>query len=121
MQLSVSQSTNTPQAIVTVSGVLDVYTAPTLRDALDRLIAGGYPHLVIDLTGIEFVDSTGLGVLVGRLKHAKVQEGSIELVLTNERVLKVFTLTGLQSLFTIHATVAEAEAAYGAAQGGSGA
>ena len=45
----------------------------------------------------------------------------IELVLTNERVLKVFTLTGLQSLFTIHATVAEAEAAYGAAQGGSGA
>lgn len=94
--------------VVAVGGEIDVYTAPKLRDKLTELVADGSYDLVIDLEGVEFLDSTGLGVLVGGLKKVRAHNGSLRLVCSQERLLKIFRITGLAKVFDIHATSAEA-------------
>ena len=84
-----------------VVGEIDVYTAPRLRERLDQEIEAGRHHLVVDLSGVSFMDSTGLGVLVGRLKQIRLHDGSLKLVCTHDRVLKVFVITGLDKVFAI--------------------
>jgi anti-sigma B factor antagonist len=94
--------------VVAVGGEIDVYTAPKLRDRLVELINSGHYHLVIDLEGVDFLDSTGLGVLVGALKRVRSHQGSLRLVCTQERLLKIFRITGLAKVFPIYADVDEA-------------
>ena len=67
------------RAIVAVGGEIDVYTAPKLRDQITELVGDGAYNLVIDLEAVEFLDSTGLGVLVGGLKKVRAHDGSLEL------------------------------------------
>jgi anti-sigma B factor antagonist len=87
---------------------VDVYTAPTLRDHISQLVADGQYHLVLDLEEVAFLDSTGLGVLVGGLKRVRAHDGTLSLVCTQERILKVFRITGLTKVFPIHASVPDA-------------
>lgn len=96
--------------VVSVEGEIDVYTAPRLRDCITELVADGVYHLVIDLEGVEFLDSTGLGVLVGGLKKTRAHDGSLQLICTQERLLKIFRITGLAKVFAIHATAEAATA-----------
>ena len=93
-------------------GEIDVYTAPKLRDQITELVADGTYHLVVDMEEVEFLDSTGLGVLVGGLKKVRAHDGSLQLVCTQERLLKIFRITGLAKVFAIH-DVAESAAAAG--------
>ena len=102
MDLSISSADRGDVTVVHVAGEIDVYTAPVLRERLDEQIAGGRRHLVVDLQGVTFMDSTGLGVLVGRLKLVRVQDGTLKLVCTSERILKVFAITGLDKVFQIY-------------------
>ena len=88
--------------VVEVGGEVDVYSAPLLRDRLHELVAEGHYRLVVDLQAVEFLDSTGLGVLVGGLKKVRVHQGSLELVCVQEHLLKIFAITGLSKVFTIH-------------------
>jgi anti-sigma B factor antagonist len=90
------------RTVVAVAGEIDVYTAPKLRDTITDLVAGGAYHLVIDMEGVEFLDSTGLGVLVGGLKKVRAHEGSLELICNQDRLLKIFKITGLAKVFVIH-------------------
>jgi len=90
------------RTIVAVGGEIDVYTAPRLRDRISELVAGGAYHLVIDLEKVDFLDSTGLGVLVGGLKKVRAHDGSMDLICDQERLLKIFRITGLAKVFTIH-------------------
>lgn len=108
MDLAISTSEQDGGTVVIVGGEIDVYTAPLLRDALDQQIAAGRIQLVVDLDGITFMDSTGLGVLVGRLKLVRNRSGWLRVACTNERVLKVFRITGLDKVFTIRESVDEA-------------
>jgi anti-sigma B factor antagonist len=94
--------------VVAVGGEIDVYTAPKLRERLVELINSGHYHLVINLEGVDFLDSTGLGVLVGALKRVRSHQGSLRLVCTQERLLKIFRITGLAKVFPIYDTVDEA-------------
>ena len=75
------------RAIVAVGGEIDVYTAPKLRDQITELVSGGSYNIVIDLEAVEFLDSTGLGVLVGGLKKVRAHDGSLELICSQERLL----------------------------------
>lgn len=111
MDLSISSDTRDEVTIVHVGGEIDVYTAPVLRERLDEHISEGRTHLVVDLTDVSFMDSTGLGVLVGRLKLVRVTNGSLQLVCASERILKVFSITGLDKVFQIFASVDDALAA----------
>lgn len=87
--------------VVSVSGDLDVVGAPQVRSAIMRTIADGHTDLVIDLTHTDFVDSFGLGVLVGALKRIRAVDGRLVVVLTEPRVLKVFEITGLDQVFDL--------------------
>ena len=83
-------------------GEIDVYTAPKLRDTITELVAAGNYDIVIDMERVEFLDSTGLGVLVGGLKKVRAHDGSLQLVCNQDRLLKIFRITGLAKVFTIH-------------------
>ena len=98
-------------AVLAVGGEVDVATAPRLRERLIELVNSGKHHIVVDLTDVEFLDSTGLGVLVGALKRVRSHEGDLDLVCTESRILKVFEITGLTKVFTMHRSVDEAVAA----------
>ena len=108
MDLSVTTREEGGRTIVEVGGEIDVYSAPTLRDRLNALVADGHHHLVVDMQGVEFLDSTGLGVLVGGLKRVRTLNGSLQLVCSQERVLKVFRITGLTKVFAIHDSIEQA-------------
>lgn len=97
--------------IVDVEGEIDVYTAPRLRELLIELVNNRFYQLVVNMEKVEFLDSTGLGVLVGGLKRVRAHDGSLDLVCTQERILKIFRITGLTKVFGIHDTVDEAIAA----------
>jgi anti-sigma B factor antagonist len=111
VELSLTTRTEGDYTIVEVRGEIDVYTAPRLREQLVDLVANGNYHLVVDMEGVDFLDSTGLGVLVGGLKRVRAHDGSLRLVCSQERILKIFRITGLTKVFPIHDSVAEAVAA----------
>ena len=113
MDLSLASRTEGDKTVVSVGGEIDVYTAPKLREQIVQLVEEGRYHLVVDMEDVEFLDSTGLGVLVGGLKRVRAHDGSLRLVCTQERILKIFRITGLTKVFPIHSTVAEAVQASG--------
>ena len=105
MELSVTTSRQDDVSVVTVAGEVDVYTAAQLRAVLDEEIGAGRSRLVVDLDDVSFLDSTGLGVLVGGLKRVRGHDGDLALVCTQRRILKVLEITGLTKVFTIHVSV----------------
>jgi len=111
VDLSLSTRTEGEHTVVVVGGEIDVYTAPKLREQLIDLVGNGQYHIVVDMEGVEFLDSTGLGVLVGGLKRVRAHDGSLRLVCTQERILKIFRITGLTKVFPIHSAVDEAVSA----------
>ena len=88
-----------------------VHLSPRLRELLIELVNIGHYQLVVNMERVEFLDSTGLGVLVGGLKRVRAHDGSLDLVCTQERILKIFRITGLTKVFGIHDSVDEAIAA----------
>ena len=110
MDLSLSTRAERGRTVIEVTGEIDVYTAPKLREQLAELVDSGRHDIVVDMQGVEFLDSTGLGVLVGGLKRVKQHDGSMNLVCTQERILKIFRITGLTKVFPIHDSVAAAVA-----------
>ena len=95
-------------AVLQVAGEVDAYTAPMLRERIRDLGAKDVVHLVADLSAVDFLDSTGLGALVGGLKRLREAGGSLALVITAPRILRLFQITGLTKVLAIHPTVAEA-------------
>jgi anti-sigma B factor antagonist len=96
--------------VIAVGGEIDVYTAPKLREALVELVNAGRYQIIVDVESVDFLDSTGLGVLVGGLKRVRANDGNLRVVCTQERLLKIFRITGLTKVFAIHESVAAATA-----------
>jgi anti-sigma B factor antagonist len=94
--------------VLILEGEVDVYTAPKLKSRLIDFVDEGKYKIVIDLQKVEFMDSSGLGVLVGGLKRVKSHDGAIALVCTHENILKIFRITGLVKVFPIYSTDEEA-------------
>ena len=89
--------------VVAVHGELDIDGAPELRAALIETIEEQPgQHVVVDLEGVEFIDSAGLGVLLGGLERARAAAGDLALVATGQSVIRVLELTGLNRVFEIH-------------------
>ena len=109
------------RTVIAVNGEIDVYTAPRLREMLIRLVDEEKYHLIVDMEGVEFLDSTGLGVLVGGLKRVRSHDGGIDLVCTQGRILRIFRITGLNKVFNIFDSVEEALASHARPEGESGA
>lgn len=93
--------TEGPWTVVEVAGELDLHTSPPLRDHLLELIRGGVDHLALDLTQVDFMDSSSLGSLVTCLKRIRERDGRLVMVGVGGTPMKVLTLTGLDRVFEI--------------------
>ena len=107
---SVSVESEDSSYVVSVTGEVDVATAPALRERLHEVIADGPAVLVVDLLGVTFIDSTALGVLIDALKRSEAVGAVMRIVVSEPRILKVFTITGLTDIFAIRASREEAMA-----------
>lgn len=89
------------RAVVKPAGELDAYSAPQLRKILDEVLDGSVPRVVVDLARTSFIDSTGLGVLVGAARRAKTQDAEVVLDSPSHSVYRVLQITGLSLSITI--------------------
>jgi anti-sigma B factor antagonist len=96
---------------VEINGEIDVYTSPKVKDTIGQLIDQGHYLLVVDLEHVRYIDSTGLGVLIGALKRVREFGGSVALVCTNPQIKKIFDITGLVKIFGIYESEASAQKA----------
>jgi anti-sigma B factor antagonist len=110
IDLLLDSTTEGAWAVLSVKGDVDIYTAPRLRERIIQLADDGQHQIVVDLQGVEFMDSTGLSVLVAGLKRLKENDGVLALVVTREPVLRILTITGLDRVFPIYEDVATATA-----------
>jgi len=97
--------------VVTATGEVDMYTAPTLEQALDGVVGLGGTSVVLDLDEVTFVDSTLLSVLLRYRDHLAELGGQLVIVTANRRILRTFEITGLERLFRIEPRLAEGIAA----------
>jgi anti-sigma B factor antagonist len=95
-------------AVVTAAGEVDVAGAVPLREALVQAEELGASRIVLDLTDVGFLDSTGLGILVGTLRRLREVDGELYLVVTNLRLLRVLNVTHLDQVFEVSASVTQA-------------
>ena len=101
MDLGLSTRVEGDKSVIAVSGELDVFTAPSLDESLAESIDAGRVNLIVDLSDVTFLDSTGLGSMVKGLKRAKEQGGSLRVVASSERIVKVFRITGLDQAMSL--------------------
>jgi anti-sigma B factor antagonist len=101
-------------AVVAVTGELELATAPRLRQQVVSLVGDGNARIVLDLSGVEFVDSIGLGVIVSALKRVRAHDGDLVVAGTIPRVQSLFTLTRLDQIIEMYPSVSAALAAGGA-------
>ena len=94
--------------VISLAGEVDLYTAPEFKQQLLDVIGQGGKQVVVDFTNTTFIDSTTLGVLVGGVKRLRTNDGQLSLVCSDRNITKIFEITGLDKVFPIHATRAEA-------------
>ena len=102
MDLTLATDDLGEHSVIRVAGDVDIDTAPSLRSAVQELLERGRRALIVDVSAVDFIDSTGLGVLVGALKETQSQQGTLELICTQRRMLNLLHLTGLDEAFTVH-------------------
>jgi anti-sigma B factor antagonist len=95
--------------VVEVAGEVELHSAPALREELRRICESPSPCCVVDMGGVPFIDSTGVGVLVGALKRAREHSGSLAIASPQSRVRRVFEITGLLSALPIYDSLAAAQ------------
>ena len=101
-EFGISEQRREGVSVIAPHGEIDVATAPGLRDSLDKVIGRDGGLVVVDLTAVTFIDSTGLGVLIGAQRHCDEAESELRIVVTDPRIRKVFEITGLTHHFALH-------------------
>ncbi|MBN2404295.1 MAG: STAS domain-containing protein [Coriobacteriia bacterium] len=108
MELDINTEREDGICRILLKGEVDVYTAPQLKAEIVDAVDDGCVNLVVDLEQVGFIDSSGLGVLVSGLRRVKERSGTMRLVCTKENILKIFRITGLDKVFPVFSTMAEA-------------
>jgi anti-sigma B factor antagonist len=111
VELQVRTTRSNDVCVVTAAGEVDVYTSPTLKQALLEAAEGGCGVLVVDMDEVGFIDSSGLGVLVGALRRSKEAGGELRISGGSDSVVKIFRITGLDKVFPMYPTLDEAREA----------
>ena len=102
--------------VISLAGEVDLYTAPEFKAQLLDVIGKGAKQVIVDFTDTTFIDSTTLGVLVGGVKRLRTADGELSLVCSDRNITKIFEITGLNRVFPIHETRAEALESVSAAE-----
>jgi anti-sigma B factor antagonist len=111
-----TEQLNSEAYVISLSGEVDLYTAPEFKQQLLDVIEKGGKEVIVDFTNTTFIDSTTLGVLVGGVKRLRTNDGSLSLVCSDRNITKIFEITGLDKVFEIYATRDEAVSALGVPQ-----
>jgi anti-sigma B factor antagonist len=103
VELNVSSRSHGDHVVVTAAGEIDLYTAPKLQADLAAIIDGAAPavRVVIDMSGVEFCDSTGMNALLFGLRQVRERGGELELAAPRPAILKILQVTGLDAVFTV--------------------
>ncbi|MEV7012961.1 STAS domain-containing protein [Streptosporangium sp. NPDC051022] len=108
MELKVSTRSHAGHTVMAITGEIDLYTAPGLQAEFARLLQeSSATNVVIDMSGVEFCDSTGMNVLLSALKRLRERGGALELAAPRPAVRKILQVTGLDSVFTVHEAMPE--------------
>lgn len=103
-----TRSVDENTSVITLDGEVDVYTAPQLKQQIITMLDNNITNVVVDLTNVEYLDSTALGVLIGGLKRLRERDGSLNLVCPNPRIRRIFEITGLDKIFDMYQSQNEA-------------
>lgn len=95
-------------SLVDVEGEVDVLTSPRLKTILAEVVDSGATTVVINLNGVQYMDSTGLGVIVSAMKRIREKDGTIVLTGLSPHLLKIFEITGLRKVFDVYQTESDA-------------
>ena len=108
-ELAISTEQVTPTTtVLALTGEIDLYTCPELKQELLRVIEEGATLVVIDLAGTTFIDSTGLGVLIRGVERLRMKDGRLAVVCADPNLIKIFEVTGLDRVFSIYRSRDEA-------------
>lgn len=91
--------------IYRLQGTLDLATSPSLKAALIEAADEGKHDILVDLSQLEFLDSTGLGALIGAHRRAIEHGGCVRLIVNEGPILRLLTITGLMAIFSVYASV----------------
>jgi anti-sigma B factor antagonist len=94
--------------VISVSGEVDLFTAPEFKQRVAAAIDGGAERVIVDLSATIFIDSSSLGVLIGAHRRLKGRGGALVVVCENEAIVKTFRITGLDGVFTLVPSLADA-------------
>ena len=109
IELEIESRQDDGWTVLAVSGELDLYTAPRLREDVLATLEGGADRIAIDLNGVGFIDSTGLGILVACLKRVRERDGRMVLIAPETSPLRrLLSLTGLEQVLPTHAALGDA-------------
>jgi anti-sigma B factor antagonist len=101
MKINIEKHQNDKDISVNVTGEIDAYTAPKLREELLPLAEGENKVITVNLKDVSYMDSTGLGVFVGLFKQLNKNQGELKLVALSDRLKRLFELTGLSKIMNI--------------------
>ncbi|SDI21920.1 STAS domain-containing protein [Alteribacillus bidgolensis] len=101
MNLDIRTEEKDHRNILYVGGEIDAYTASQLREALLPLTEKDGTNVIVDLSGVDYIDSTGLGIFIGALKSSNSNNTTLKLIGLNSRVKRLFSITGLDEVMDI--------------------
>jgi anti-sigma B factor antagonist len=104
LDLEITPETVDNYLVLHLEGELDTYNCGQLRSALVEQVEQGHSRIIVDMSAVEYIDSTGLGSLVGGLKRVSEHGGAMKIVCDNPQIVKVFEITGLDKVFAIYKT-----------------
>lgn len=99
--------------VLDVTGEIDVYTAPQFKDALNTVINSGQKHLVVDMTKVTYMDSSGFGALLSATRRLRPQGGTVNLVKVSSAIDRILTITRLNTVFGTYGSIEDALTAAG--------
>ncbi|HTA02033.1 MAG TPA: STAS domain-containing protein [Streptosporangiaceae bacterium] len=101
MELKVTTRSQGDHTVISVTGEIDLYTAPKLQSELMTALDSSPVRLIVDMSGVEFCDSTGINVLLAAHRQARERGGELQLAGPGSATRKVLQVTGLESVFTV--------------------
>ncbi|MBP2258317.1 STAS domain-containing protein [Virgibacillus alimentarius] len=105
MNLDINVTNLNDKSTCAVAGEIDIYTAPKLKEAILPLTKQKGQLVEVDLENVSYMDSTGLGVFISALKSTKENDSQLKLVNLQDRVLRLFNITGLNEIMDLNSTI----------------
>jgi anti-sigma B factor antagonist len=101
VELKVTTWSQGDHTVLSVTGEIDLYTAPKLQSELSSALNANPARLIVDMSGVEFCDSTGINVLLAAHRNARERGGELQLAGPGSATRKVLQVTGLETVFTV--------------------